>query len=180
MNKKALIERANALETELKKLRAEIDKPVVPEGFTPFESTMTSVCPCHPKDEVDVCVRYMKGKPNGDPRVASFFRWITDGWSKGTSCDIIAYKITKKYVQPRPVKFSEIPVGQTFTWGYPESEGPYSKKEIYVKFSNDESRVNSICLGGSYPARFTDKVETHYFSVQASLDVGSLMTVPTA
>ena len=171
MSKEALIERANALQAELEKLQQEINKPAVPEGFTEWNPTEKSVCPCHPKDIVKIIT---KGGSFVFGFEAEKYPWSALGQSS-----IIAYKITKKYTPPRPMKFSEIPVGALFTWRYKHAGKTNNSKDIFVKFSEDTSKMNSVLVGDSVRYHFTDNENTRFFSVEASFNVGGLMIAPT-
>jgi hypothetical protein len=154
-------------------------QPSLPEGFTPWEATEKSECPCHPEDEIVVCRQIDGGIPLSYSAKASRINWK----SSAGRTQIIGYKIEKKYVEPRPMKYSEIPVGQVFVWG--DSRDNIYKDEIFMKTDSKEEnslgeRLNSVEIVGIRKGRislFMDSDNVLYF--EASLDgkIGGLLTV---
>jgi hypothetical protein len=176
MNKQALEARAAALQTELDKLKAEIAKPELPAGYISFFPTEKNEPPCHPKSTVDFIRR--DGEKLTD--------WLAGSvtWSKlGQYNEVAAYKVTKEYVEPRLMKYSELPVGQLFMWGYPSNSGPYSKT-LYMKI--EKEGWNAVLLkkegrGLGAPGslcNFNDS-ETKFYSAELTGCQGELLTVPS-
>jgi len=131
MNKQALEARAAALQIELDKLKAELAKPVLPEGFTPFQATELDAPPCHPQDLVIIYTQ--DGQDRSEAREAKWFNWSKKvgsylGW------EIVGYKVVRKFKQPRLMKYSEMPVGQMFMWGSPMQDVP-ALESVYMKIS---------------------------------------------
>ena len=144
---------------------------VLPEGFVKFEATENSVCPCNPRDIVRVCLGYKRGKPNERCEEAGSYLWNTVPYD----CQIIGYKVEKKYVEPRPMKYSEMPVGQWFMWSNETSEDA----SIYMKTSRTD--LTSVCIkGGGFcdAGRHTNFSENlKFYSVKNNMTRGELLTV---
>lgn len=79
----------------------------MPEGYHFWEGGEN---PCHPKDIIAYITRDGQ-RVEFENRESREYRWSRDF----TGDDIVAYKIVKKYVEPRPMTFKDIPVGAVFT-----------------------------------------------------------------
>ena len=88
----------------LKALNKETKEPL-PEGFVSVE--MRGICPCRPSDFIKVLLSDGRS-PNYE---AEARHW---DWERDDESEIVAYKIVKKHVGPRPMKLAEIPVGVPF------------------------------------------------------------------
>ena len=142
MNKQALEARVAALQIRLDKLKAELAKPVLPEGFTPFQATEFDAPPCHPQDLVIIYTQ--DGQDRSEMREAKRFNWSNkvgtySGW------EIVGYKVVRKFKQPRLMEFSEMPVGQVFMWGSPMEDVP-ALESVYMKVSISEKTDNAVVL----------------------------------
>lgn len=162
MNKQALEARAAALQTELDNLRAEIAKPALPEGFIAFTPTEKNEPPCHPKSTVDFIRKDGEKLTNWTAENACWSK--SHGWN-----EIVAYKVTEEYVEPRPMKYSELPVGQAFTWG------TYSGT-VYLKIGN-----NKVVIikgeGLGVTTYFTEEGGLKFYEVGLKMKFGELLTV---
>jgi hypothetical protein len=166
---------AAKLQDELEKLNKTIAsmKDELPEGFVPFEATSDSKRPCHMNDEVEA---FRKDGFYLCPRQAKSLTWQTvydDRFS------IASYKIVKKYVEPRPMKFSEIPVGQWFMWsnGFREDD-----TSVYMKIPECDFKT-TVCIksGNLYEAgkttHFSESSSLKFYSVNSNMTRGELLTV---
>jgi len=171
MNKQALETRAAALQIELDKLRAEIAKPALPEGFIAFTPTEKNEPPCHQKSTVDFILK------DGEELTG----WLAENvtWSKlGGYNEVAAYKVTKEYVEPRPMKYSELPVGQVFMWGYPSDSKPYGE-DTYIKIKETVKEKNAVALQQARAGQlcYFDDDSAKYFAVDFRAQNPRLLTV---
>lgn len=178
MDKQALEARAAALQTELDKLREELAKPELPAGYISFVPTEKNEPPCHPKSTVNFI------RKDGEELTGWTAKNVT--WSKlGGWNEVTAYKVTKEYVEPRLMKYSELPVGQVFMWGYSSSSKPYSET-VYMKIRKVEYDKNAVCLiregqgicKVAELCRFDDN-PIKFYSVGLAGRQGELLTVPS-
>lgn len=169
MNKQALEARAAALQTELNKLREEIAKPALPEGFIAFTPTEIDAPPCHPQDVVSILTQ--NGATNSDVKEAKRYRWDkTVGYN--SNWDIMGYRVVKKYVEPRLMKYSEIPVGQAFTWDC-------SGKTVYLKIKDNKVAIIKGPEVGII-THFSEENGLKFYAIELNSVQGELLTVPPA
>lgn len=155
----------------------------LPEGFVKFEATENSVCPCNPRDVVLVCLKRNEGKPNSSSTRAENYTWNTSSLIN-LSAQIIGYKIEKKYVEPRPMKYSEMPVGQVFMWSFSKDKAQCDRT-VFIKTNASQQNsfgevLNCVSLSGVGKGCLTffrelDKV--FYFEASFDGKIGELLTV---
>ena len=165
--KQKLQEQAAKLQAELAKLNKTIAS-ILPEGFVPFEATSDSKCPCHSDDEVEVI------REDGVEilRRAGSLSWIN---LVNHNYNIAGYKIVKKYTEPRPMTFAEIPIGTLFKY---ESSLTVGSGDVYLKLSNEEDN-NAFNIDRKWKDCFSDRaIESKFYEVEANFSKsGTLMTV---
>jgi hypothetical protein len=172
MNTKHKLEKQAAqLKADLDKLNETIAsmKDELPEGFVPFEATANSKCPCHMNDDVEV----IRKDGARFKRQAFCITWQVVFYDDRFT--IASYKIVKKYVEPRPMKFSELPVGQWFMW----SNGMSEDASVYMKTNRTD--LSSVCIkGGGFCeiGRSTNFSENlNFYGVNKDMTRGELLVV---
>ena len=178
MSTKHELEKQSAqLQAQLDKLNKTIAsmKSELPEGFIPFQATPNSKCPCHEKDIVLWATGYAPaGVKEEHKKEAGRLNWKNDG---NRNLDITGYKIVVKYVEPLPMQYSEIPVGQWFMWSNGFSDEDSS---VYMKIPEHAFKT-AVCIksGNFYEAgkitHFSE--ELRFYSVKNDMTRGELLTV---
>ena len=97
----------------------------------------------------------------------------------------MAYKVVQKYVEPRLMKYSELPVGQVFARS-DESESRPSSGYVYLKIRHERMPGNALVIkeGGSGGVRVGDSLTFNdgnmkYYAVTMEYNWGELLVVPS-
>ena len=177
--KHELKSQAAELQVKLQKLNETIAsmKDELPEGFVPFEATADSKCPCHRKDIVLWATGHSPAGVEGQyQKEAGRLIWTSD---MDKRYRITGYKIVKKYVKPRLMTYSEIPVGQWFMWSNGFGEDDTS---VYMKIPECDFKT-AVCIksGNFYEAgkttHFSESLSLKFYSVNSNMTRGELLTV---
>lgn len=139
----------------------------IPDGYTEFRSSIASTQPnsLNDKDTIEII----------DSNKKKTISLVNNIWWRhfGSQTHVIAYRVLKKYVEPRALTFAEIPIGTMFQYTYKNLKS----NNVYIKISNNDDRnACNLTSGGCLDSFLINNKFAIFHEIVAEFKIGKKLT----